>query len=48
MTFRQKTRMSEEDAKVARIEIYDFIASKCFVSQGTVKICQVLQAGKIL
>jgi hypothetical protein len=40
--------MSEEDAKVARIEIYGFIASKCFMAQETTKICQVLQAGKIL
>jgi hypothetical protein len=40
--------MSEEDVKVARREIDDFIVSKCFMAQGTVKVCQVLQAGKIL
>jgi hypothetical protein len=40
--------MSEENVKVAWIEIYSSIASKCFMAQGTAKIHQVLQEGKIL
>jgi hypothetical protein len=35
-----------EDVKVSRREINGFIDSKCFMAQGTVKICQVLQGGK--
>jgi hypothetical protein len=48
MTFSQKTRLSEEHVKVATCQLNGFIASKCSMAQGTVKICRVLQAGKIL
>jgi hypothetical protein len=37
-----------EDVNIARKERNGFIASKCFMAQRTVKISQVLQAGKIL
>jgi hypothetical protein len=40
--------MTEEDVKAAWIEIYGFIASKRFMSQGTAKVRQVLQEGNIL
>jgi hypothetical protein len=48
MTFSQKTRISEKDVKVASVEMNGFIASKCFIAPETAKICQELQAGKIL
>jgi hypothetical protein len=34
--------------KDAKREMKGFIASKCYIAQTTVKICQVLQAGKVL
>jgi hypothetical protein len=38
----------EEVVEVAWIEICGLVASKYFMAQGTAKIRQVLQAGKIL
>jgi hypothetical protein len=43
-----QAKYSNEDVKVTRREINGFIAPKYFMAQGTAKICQVLQAGKIL
>jgi hypothetical protein len=40
--------MSEEDVKLDSREMNGFIASKCIVAQENVKMCQELQAGKIL
>jgi hypothetical protein len=48
VTFSQKTQISEEDVKLSSREINGFIASKCFMTPGTAKICQELQARKIL
>jgi hypothetical protein len=48
MTFRQKTRISGEDVKLESREMNCFIASKRFMAQENAKICQELQAGKIL
>jgi hypothetical protein len=47
MAFIQKTQMPEEDMKVASREIDGFNAPICFMAQGTAKICQMVQAGKI-
>jgi hypothetical protein len=48
LTFSQKTWISEEDMKLASRKLSGFNAFKCFMAPETVKICQVLQAGKIL
>jgi hypothetical protein len=37
--------MSEEDVKLATRGLNGFIASKCFMTLKTVKVCQQLQAG---
>jgi hypothetical protein len=45
--FRKHSGIYGEETAFAWMEIYSFIASKCFLVQGTAKIRHVLQAGTI-
>jgi hypothetical protein len=47
--FQAKTQMPK-DVKVTMREILVlcFVASKCFIAEGTAKTCQVVKAGNIL
>jgi hypothetical protein len=48
LSFSQKIKKYEEcnsNVKIASRRPNDFIASVCFMTPGTAKICQVLQAG---